>query len=351
MILRTTGISMAQPSVAREPSMEEILASIRRIIESNDPASGETFASDGDEGDVNALASAAREAEVEFGYESLDFTPANDPGPVVPAPPRVEAQVQPEASRSVSLADLAARVRSASERTERPLQQTVSVSPSPTVAPPAAQPTMTQPDMPQPRGESPLMTARLAELRAPQLRPSISVEIKQAPASVARPQPMTSAPADEAPLSAAPAHSQPAVMAQPAAAAVNRAPAVEPERRDMPELRLEMRREEPRAPSFDAIAMHLAAEPKPEPAIEDAPRAAAGSDLTALVSAATVEHVSRSFSDLAAAIDGHARRSLDEMAEEMLRPMLKDWLDDNLPTLVERLVREEIERVARGPRR
>jgi uncharacterized protein len=31
--------------------------------------------------------------------------------------------------------------------------------------------------------------------------------------------------------------------------------------------------------------------------------------------------------------------------------LLHDWLDNNLPTLVERLVREEIERVARGPRR
>jgi uncharacterized protein len=31
---------MAQPSVAREPSMEEILASIRQIIESNDPGAG-----------------------------------------------------------------------------------------------------------------------------------------------------------------------------------------------------------------------------------------------------------------------------------------------------------------------
>ena len=41
----------------------------------------------------------------------------------------------------------------------------------------------------------------------------------------------------------------------------------------------------------------------------------------------------------------------DEIAEDMLRPMLQEWLDDNLPTLVERLVREEIERVARGPRR
>ena len=34
----------------------------------------------------------------------------------------------------------------------------------------------------------------------------------------------------------------------------------------------------------------------------------------------------------------------------MLRGMLKQWLDDNLPKLVERLVREEIERVARHGR-
>jgi hypothetical protein len=32
----------------------------------------------------------------------------------------------------------------------------------------------------------------------------------------------------------------------------------------------------------------------------------------------------------------------------MLRPMLKQWLDENLPAIVERLVRAEIQRVARG---
>ena len=37
-------------------------------------------------------------------------------------------------------------------------------------------------------------------------------------------------------------------------------------------------------------------------------------------------------------------------AAEMLRPMLKDWLDDNLPALVERQVQEEIARVSRGRR-
>ncbi len=38
------------------------------------------------------------------------------------------------------------------------------------------------------------------------------------------------------------------------------------------------------------------------------------------------------------------------MLEEMMRPMLRAWLDANLPTMVERMVREEIERVSRGRR-
>jgi len=41
---------------------------------------------------------------------------------------------------------------------------------------------------------------------------------------------------------------------------------------------------------------------------------------------------------------------IEEMTRELLRGMLKQWLDANLPGLVERLVREEIERVARRGR-
>jgi cell pole-organizing protein PopZ len=41
-------------------------------------------------------------------------------------------------------------------------------------------------------------------------------------------------------------------------------------------------------------------------------------------------------------------RSIEDLVQDMLRPMLKDWLEDNLPSLVERLVRAEIERVSRG---
>ena len=38
----------------------------------------------------------------------------------------------------------------------------------------------------------------------------------------------------------------------------------------------------------------------------------------------------------------------EDLVKEMLRPMLKSWLDDNLPQLVERIVKAEIERVSRG---
>ena len=47
---------------------------------------------------------------------------------------------------------------------------------------------------------------------------------------------------------------------------------------------------------------------------------------------------------------GMGGRSLEAVTQELLRGMLKQWLDDNLPPLVERLVREEISRVARNGR-
>jgi cell pole-organizing protein PopZ len=39
-------------------------------------------------------------------------------------------------------------------------------------------------------------------------------------------------------------------------------------------------------------------------------------------------------------------RTVEDLVREMLRPMLRSWLDDNLPTLVKRLVLAEIERIA-----
>ncbi len=39
--------------------------------------------------------------------------------------------------------------------------------------------------------------------------------------------------------------------------------------------------------------------------------------------------------------------SLEGLVREMLRPMLAQWLDENLPDMVERLVKAEISRIAR----
>ena len=37
--------------------------------------------------------------------------------------------------------------------------------------------------------------------------------------------------------------------------------------------------------------------------------------------------------------------TLEGLVREMLRPMLRDWLDQNLPSLVESMVAREIERI------
>jgi cell pole-organizing protein PopZ len=71
----------------------------------------------------------------------------------------------------------------------------------------------------------------------------------------------------------------------------------------------------------------------------------------ALVSDDAAASITAQFQSLAASRVLNDSGLLHEYAREMLRPMLRAWLDDNLPTVVERLVRAEIERVARGGRR
>jgi cell pole-organizing protein PopZ len=77
-------------------------------------------------------------------------------------------------------------------------------------------------------------------------------------------------------------------------------------------------------------------------------RAASATPQRPLLSARSGAAVAASFEDLARNVASLTQAQVNDMAQEMLRPMLKSWLDDNLPNLVERLVREEIERVSRG---
>jgi cell pole-organizing protein PopZ len=67
-----------------------------------------------------------------------------------------------------------------------------------------------------------------------------------------------------------------------------------------------------------------------------------------LLSAEATAAVNSAFGTLAHTVLVQNARTLEDLVREMLRPMLKTWLDDNLPNLVERLVRAEIARVSRG---
>jgi cell pole-organizing protein PopZ len=257
--------------------MDEILASIRRIIESNDPVpSGiasvmpepEGFAGSPANDDVEDVpltideVFAPRAAQVRSPvHESYSSEPAAHI-----APHHAPAS-EPQPQRSLSLADVAARVRAASERNPALRDMT------PKAAPETASSAF-----------SPLMTGRMAAAAAP-----------------ATPHAM---PWDDI------SHAD-----------------------EEPEAQFEA------APVVETLTV-------PEPEVEEeAPNA------VSLISADAGQQVARSFQDLAVAVDQAERRSHDEIAAELLRPMLQEWLDENLPTLVERLVREEIERVARGNRR
>jgi cell pole-organizing protein PopZ len=92
---------------------------------------------------------------------------------------------------------------------------------------------------------------------------------------------------------------------------------------------VDWRREEPQ-PKTNAVSSGLEAMAKP------------------IISPIASRQVAAAFGQLSEAFAQRANKTFDEMAEQMLRPMLQEWLDNNLPVLVERLVREEIERVARG---
>jgi cell pole-organizing protein PopZ len=69
-----------------------------------------------------------------------------------------------------------------------------------------------------------------------------------------------------------------------------------------------------------------------------------------ILSRSTVSAVESAFNSLANTVLSNNARTLEDLVKEMLRPMLKSWLDDNLPGLVERIVKAEIERVSRGGR-
>ncbi|MBI3434236.1 MAG: DUF2497 domain-containing protein [Proteobacteria bacterium] len=96
----------------------------------------------------------------------------------------------------------------------------------------------------------------------------------------------------------------------------------------------------------DVAFKEAAPEPRAAVALAVDSRGEAGNG--ALLSRSTVAAVDSAFNSLAHTVLVQNARTLEDLVREMLRPLLKSWLDDNLPGVVERLVRAEIERVSRG---
>ncbi len=331
------GIDMAQPSVAREPSMEEILASIRRIIESNE--TGPTGAFSGQlppvyDDEDEAASEAAFVAEPispparvpPAANQAFGARPAQDFSPISEGP--MAERQESSAEKTMSLADVAARVRAAADRNAAMGPQAFAAQAQrgavETGLPAAAAPNVSQPS-------SVSSSDRAAPQRPTDVRPLMAA------------------------VAAAGVNEQPASFAtedRAAAAAVESAPSAESR---FDQLTLRGAIETPlTAERFDIAVLNPVGETPTfdlaEVQAKDEADVEGGLSLN-LLSAAAGAQIARSFSELAEVFDGVERRSIEDMAVEMLRPMLQDWLEDNLPTLVERLVREEIERVARGSRR
>jgi cell pole-organizing protein PopZ len=93
-----------------------------------------------------------------------------------------------------------------------------------------------------------------------------------------------------------------------------------------------------------AAPRHRQHAPEPEPEADWS----AGPEPQQILSRSTVSAVESAFNSLANTVLSNNARTLEDLVKEMLRPMLKSWLDDNLPNMVERIVKAEIERVSRG---
>jgi len=249
---------MTQPAKVQEPSMEEILASIRRII-----------------ADDEAKPAGAEKAE---------------------SPPPAAAKPEPPAAKP-AMKDIPP---SAIAAAKAPAPAPKPAPPPPPPEPPAAV-SNSQDDI----------DAMLASLEAAtpeaDIRPSQpDADVFELTDEMAVPEPPAPAPPPASSFHKVDPQDDLEFAESAAARALHRQPAYEP-------------------PPFESAA------PGPQ-----------------ILSRSTVSAVESAFNSLANTVLSNNARTLEDLVKEMLRPMLKSWLDDNLPGLVERIVKAEIERVSRG---
>ena len=249
---------MTQPAKVQEPSMEEILASIRRIIADDEAKPGD-----------------AKPAAAEM-----------------PAGPPPSAKPETPAARPTAMKDIPPSA----------------IAPKPAAAPKPA---------PPPPAPEPVVSNNQDDIDA--MLASLDAATPEADLRPAQPE------ADVFELTDEMAVPDP----QPAASSFHK---IEPQ--DDIEF----------TETAGAKALHRqpAYEPPPfESAVEASPA-------QQILSRSTVSAVESAFNSLANTVLSNNARTLEDLVKEMLRPMLKSWLDDNLPGLVERIVKAEIERVSRG---
>lgn len=151
---------------------------------------------------------------------------------------------------------------------------------------------------------------------------------------------------DDAPADGGPPAPEPEPEPEPQAAA----PVFEPEPEPEPEEDdgvLELTERVESVGDLDVYTPSVSEEPEPEPYVPPpAPQVEVGEGLVGAVAASAA---ASAFGQLSAAIQMPADgRTLEDVVRELLRPLLKQWLDDNLPGIVQATVDKEVERIARG---
>lgn len=96
-------------------------------------------------------------------------------------------------------------------------------------------------------------------------------------------------------------------------------------------------------------------EPEPEPfrfEPDPAPRAAGPSVEDSILAPPVQQASASAIAELARAVVrdrgvglGNGGLTIEELVREILKPLIKDWLDQNLPYMIERIVKKEIERM------
>jgi len=268
-------------SAQREPSMEEILASIRRIIEDNDAgrAPEQEIANKAPSAERTVIEVDAFRGELRT--QSADFAPASR-----------ETQV-----KKPTLADIQAQIAAEAAAMPSRWEEPAAADAAPAERPIAQIPALERraPERPVPDRSADDIRRAIENSRAAREDARALLGIPEPANTVRPPQPSRDAPA--APGSA--------------------------------------------EDSNHHVERHVTVAESRHVPVEQVAR-------PALLSERVERQVTASFSELSEAFAARSRKTFDEMAQEMIEPLLRDWMENNLPTLVERLVREEIERVARG---